>query len=44
MRTIKINLEDEVFKVLEEAKERSGLAWDKFIIKSIVVEPLEMVT
>ena len=38
MRTIKINVDDDVFSALEQAKEKSGLAWDKFIINSVNIE------
>ena len=38
MRTIKINLDDEVFNALEKAKKESGLSWEKFIIKSVDIE------
>ena len=36
MRTIKINIDNKVFKKLEKLKKKSKLAWDKFIVNSIL--------
>lgn len=36
MRTIKINIDDKVFKKLERKKKELGLSWDKLIVNAVL--------